>query len=102
MVQSWAAIYVPFICTFRFSLFSYNFFNFRVRVRLYTLACGCSSDMAATAVGTLAIRVDKFRRALCLVLVGLPHFCGLGVFSRPTFAEHGFHLLRFLLISLMI
>ena len=29
-------------------------------------------------------------------------FIGVGVFSRPTFAEHGFNLLRFLLILLMI
>ena len=69
----------------------------------YTLSLAAVvQTWAAPAVSTLAIRVDKYRRALCVVLVGLPHFCGLGVFSRPTFAEHGFNLLRFLLISLII
>lgn len=102
MVQSWAAIYVPFNCTFIFSLFSYNFSILECEL-IYTLSLAAVvQTWAAPAVSTLAIRVDKYRRALCVVLVGLPHFCGLGVFSRPTFAEHGFNLLRFLLISLMI
>ena len=101
MVQSWAAIYVPFNCTFLFSLFSYNFLILEYEFA-YTLSLAAVvQTWAAPAVSTLAIRVDKYR-ALCVVLVGLPHFCGLGVFSRPTFAEHGFNLLRFLLISLMI
>ena len=70
---------------------------------VYTLSrAAVVQTWAAPAVSTLAIRVDKYRRSLCVVLVGLPHFCGLGVFSRPTFTEHGFNLLRFLLISLMI
>ena len=102
MVQSWAAIYVPFNYTFLFSLFSYNFLILECEFA-YTLSLAAIvQTWAAPAVSTLAIRVHKYRRALCVVLVGLPHFCGLSVFSRPTFAEHGFNLLRFLLISLMI
>ena len=102
MVQSWAAIYVPFNCTFLFSLFPYNFLILECEFA-YTLSLAAVvQTWAAPAVSTLAIRVNKYRRVLCVVLLGLPHFCGLGVFSRPTFAEHGFNLLRFLLISLMI
>ena len=102
MVQLWAAVYVPFNCTFLFSLFAYNFLISEGEFA-YTLSLAAVvQTWAAPAVSTLAIRVDKYRRALCVVLVGLPHFCGLGVFSRPAFAEHGFNLLRFLLISLMI
>ena len=97
MVQSWAAIYVPFNCIFLFSLFSYNFL-----ISLTLSLAAVVQTWAAPAVSTLAIRIDKYRRALCVVLLGLPHLCGLGVFSRPTFAEHGFNLLPFLLISLMI
>ena len=87
------------------SLFAYNIYIFLILECefAYTLSLAAVvQTWAAPAVSTLAIRVDKYRRALCVVLVGLPHFCGLRVFSRPTFAEHGFNLLRFLLISLMI
>ena len=93
---------MPFNCSFLFSLFSYNFLILEYEFA-YTLSLtAVVQTWAAPAVSTLAIRVDKYRRALCVVLVRLPHFCGLGVFSRPTFAEHDFNLLRFLLISLMI
>ena len=88
------------------SLFAYFFFFFFLILECelaYTLSLAAVVETwAAPAVSTSAIRVDKYRRALCVVLVGMPHFCGLGVFSRPTFAEHGFNLLRFLLISLVI
>ena len=100
IVQSWAAIYVPFNCTFSLSLSSYNLFFFFLILEcefVYRLSLAAVVQIWATpAVGTLAIPVDKYRRALCVVLVGLPHFCGLGAFSRPTFAEHCFNLLRFL------
>ena len=102
MVQSWAAIYVPFNCNFSFRLKYLYFLILECEFAKTLSLAAVVQTWAAPAVSTLAIRVDKYRRALCVVLVGLPHFCGLGVFPRPTFAEHGFNLLRFLLISLMI
>ena len=76
---------MPFNCTFPFSLFSNNFRILESEF-VYTLSLAAVVQAwAAPAVGTLAVRVDKYRRALRVILWGChisvalallsPHLC---------------------------